>query len=321
MVRDALRYRQVMAKRILVVGAGATGGYFGGLLAQAGRDVTFLVRPARAEALRRSGLQIVSPHGDRTLQPALVTSGDLRDPYDVVVFAVKAFALESAIADFAPAVGPQTMIVPLLNGMHHLDLLLERFGPQPVMGGVCYVATTLDDAGRIVQVDPNLQSLIYGERDGTRTPRAEALDALLRDAGFEARLSTAILQEMWEKWTILASLGAITCLLRGNVGQIEAVPGGAQLALRLLADVASIAKAAGHPLRDEFAARATASVSEPGSPRATSMYRDLNDGRPVEVEQILGDLTARARGFGVDTPLLDAATAQLRIYQQRLAKA
>ncbi|MGD1066115.1 MAG: 2-dehydropantoate 2-reductase [Vulcanimicrobiaceae bacterium] len=309
-----------MAMRILVVGAGATGGYFGGLLAQAGRDVTFLVRPARAEALRRSGLQIVSPRGDRSVQPALVTSAELRDPYDVVIFAVKAFTLEAAIADFAPAVGPQTMIVPLLNGMHHLDLLIERFGPQPVMGGVCYVATTLDDAGRIVQLDPNLQSLIYGERDNTRTPRVEALDAALRDAGFEARLSSAILQEMWEKWTILASLGAITCLLRGNIGQIEAVPGGAQLALRLLSEVAAIAKAAGYPLRDEFAARATASVSEPGSPRATSMYRDLNDGRPVEVEQILGDLTARGRGFGLDTPLLDAATAQLRIYQQRLAK-
>ncbi|HTW84677.1 MAG TPA: 2-dehydropantoate 2-reductase [Candidatus Sulfotelmatobacter sp.] len=302
--------------RMLVVGAGAVGGYFGTLLAQAGRDVTFLVRPRRAEALRASGLQIVSPHGNRTLQPRLITSAELHEPYDVVLFAVKAFALEDAIADFAPAVGPRTIIVPFLNGMRHMDLLDARFGKQSVFGGVCYVATTLDDQGRIVQVDPNLQQLIYGERDGSTSARAAALDAQLQGAGFEARLSTDIMQEMWEKWLILASLGAITCLLRGNVGQIEATPGGAALALRLLAETTAINGAAGYPPRDAYLARAKAVLTEAGAPRATSMYRDLCDGRPVEVEQILGDLLARGRGFGLDTPLLDAATTQLRIYQR-----
>jgi 2-dehydropantoate 2-reductase len=308
-----------MAERILVVGAGATGGFFGARLAEAGRDVTFLVRPRRAEELRRTGLRIVSPLGDSTLSPQLVTAGELDAPYDVVLLGVKAFALESALDDMAPAVGGDTLILPLLNGMRHVDLLVQRFGERPVLGGVCYVATTLDDEGRIVQVDPNLHTLIYGERDGTTTPRVRALDALLHGAGFENRLSNDILLEMWEKWVLLASLGAITCLLRGTVGEIEAVPGGAALALRLLAESTATAAAAGVSLRDAALARANAALTERGAPRASSMYRDLRAGRPVEVEQILGDLAARARSFGVDAPLLEAATAQLRIYQNGLA--
>jgi 2-dehydropantoate 2-reductase len=253
------------------------------------------------------------------VQPQLVTKAELHEPYDVVLFAVKAFALEAAVADFAPAVGDRTTIVPLLNGMRHMDLLDARFGAPAVMGGVAYVATTLDDAGRIVQVDPNLQQVIFGERDGAITPRAEALHAQLAGAGFEATLSPSIMQDMWEKWLVLSALGALTCLLRGNVGEIEAVPGGAALALRVLAETVAVVTAAGYPPREAHLARATGALTQPGAPRASSMYRDLNDGRPVEVEQILGDLIARGAGFGVDTPLLDAATAQLRIYLRRIA--
>ena len=310
-----------MGQRILVVGAGATGGFFGAHLAQAGRDVTVLVRPRRAEELRRAGLRIVSPLGDLTVTPQLVTAAELDASFDVVLLGVKAFALESVLDDLAPAIGGDTLIVPFLNGMRHIDLLVQRFGEQPVLGGVCYVATTLDDEGRIVQVDPDLHTLIYGERDGTTTPRVRALDAVLHGAGFENRLSTDILLEMWEKWVLLASLGAITCLLRGTVGEIEAVPDGAALALRLLAESTATAAAAGVSLRDDAVTRAKAALTERGSPRASSMYRDLRAGRPVEVEQILGDLAARARRFGVDAPLLDAATAQLRIYQNGLLAA
>jgi len=310
-----------MGERILVVGAGATGGFFGAHLAQAGRDVTFLVRPRRAEELRRTGLQIVSPAGDLTVTPQLVTAGELDAPFDVVLLGVKAFALESALDDMAPAVGAETLILPFLNGMRHVDLLVQRFGEQPVLGGVCYVATSLDDDGRIVQVDPNLHTLIYGERDGTTTARVGALDALLQGAGFENRLSADILLEMWEKWVLLASLGAITCLLRGTVGEIEAVPDGAALALRLLAESTATAAAAGISLREAALTRAKGALTERGAPRASSMYRDLRAGRPVEVEQILGDLAARARRFGVDAPLIEAATAQLRIYQNSLSAA
>jgi len=303
--------------RILVVGAGATGGYFGGRLAQAGRDVSFLVRPGRAEQLRADGLRIVSPHGDATLKPQLVTAGRIASPYDLVLLSVKAYALDSALDDFAPAVGPDSMVLPVLNGMRHLDVLTKRFGEKPVLGGVCVVATMLDDQDRIVQL-ADTQELVYGELNGASSTRVGTLDALMQGAGFTARASQVIVQDMWEKWVFLATLGGITCLMRGTVGEIEAAPGGADLALRFFSECAAIAVAAGCPPRDLFTTRIKATVTAPGSPLASSMYRDLGRQRSVEVDHILGDLLARARNLAVPAPLLAAAFTHLRVYQQRL---
>ena len=195
--------------RILIAGAGATGGYFGGRLAEAGRDVRFLVRPGRAEQLRRDGLRIVSPHGDLTLTPKLLGADAIDGPFDAVILAVKAYALGAVLDALAPAIGPGTMIMPLLNGMRHVDRLIERFGERAVLGGVCIVATTLDAEGRIGQL-AEMQELAYGERDGTTSDRVQALDAALQGAGFRARLSEQILQEMWEKWVMLSTAGGGT---------------------------------------------------------------------------------------------------------------
>ena len=216
-----------MALRILIVGAGAVGGYFGGRLAQAGRDVTFLVRPSRAKQLSRDGLRIISPHGDAVLSPKLISADKIDAPYDIIFLSVKAYALEAAMNDFAAAVGPETMIFPVLNGMRHIDILTKRFGEHAVIGGVCLIAAEIDHQGRIVQLD-DFQRLVYGERNGETTPRLKALDATLQGAGFDARLSPEIMQAMWEKWVQLASLGAITCLMRGTIGEIVAAPGGAR---------------------------------------------------------------------------------------------
>ncbi len=304
--------------RILVVSAGATGGYFGARLAHAGRDVTFLVRPERADKLRRDGLRVLSPHGDLSIKPRLLVAGAPTEPFDVVLLAVKAFGLERALDDFAAAVGRETMILPTLNGMRHIALLVERFGEALVLGGLCVVAATLDRHGRIVQLTSGLEALTYGERDGALTERVRALDDELQGAGFDARLSTAILQEMWEKWVMLVSASAATCLLRGTVGQIEAADGGAEVTLRCLAETVAIAAASGHPPREKFVEGTKTILTARGSGLVTSMYRDIQNGLPVEVEHILGDLTSRARRLGLDTPLLDAATVQLRVYQNLL---
>jgi 2-dehydropantoate 2-reductase len=165
------------------------------------------------------------------------------------------------------------------------------------------------------------QELTYGERDGTDSQRIHALDDTLRGAGFSARVSGTILQDMWEKWVMLATAGGVTCLLRGNVGEIEAIPGGATLALRFLAEAAAVATAAGFPPRDAFMARATGMMTARGSGFAPSMYRDMQANAPVEVEHILADLLDRARALGVPTPLLEAAVAHLRIYQNRVLAA
>ncbi len=304
--------------RILVVGAGATGGYFGGRLAQAGRDVTFVVRPARAAQLRQNGLQIVSPHGDATLQPAVVTAGEIAGPYDLVLLSVKAYALDQAMSDFAPAVGPDTMIFPVLNGMRHIDLLAARFGEAAVLGGVCRVATTVDAQGRIVQL-AGFQELGYGERDGTKSARVAALDGVMQGAGFQVWASTRIMQDMWDKWVFLASLGGITCLMRGTIGEIEAAPGGADLSKQMLQECVAVATAEGYAPAESYLAGITANLTARGSKMASSMYRDLQNGGAVEADQIIGDLLARARRLNVETPLLAAAFVNLKVYQQRAA--
>ena len=301
--------------RILVVGAGAVGGYFGGRLLQAGRDVTFLVRPARAEQLRRDGLRILSPHGDATLRPRLVTADAIDGCYDVVLLGVKGFGLPAAIDDVAPAVGPATLILPMLNGMRHMDRLAARFGAGPVIGGVCLVASEVDDENRIVQLAA-FQQLRYGELGGDMTPRIQALDAEMRGAGFDASASTDIVQAMWDKWVQLASLGAATCLLGGPVGAIAAAPGGAETARAILAECAAVAKACGHAPDDAFMARQAGALTAAGSGTTSSMFRDLRKGAPVEVDTILGDLLDHAGPHGLATPLLRAAFVRLRVYEE-----
>jgi 2-dehydropantoate 2-reductase len=305
--------------RILVVGAGATGGYFGGRLLEAGADVTFLVRPKRAAQLQADGLRIVSPHGNVTLQPPLVTADTLQPGYGVVLLAVKAYALDAAIDDLAPAMADGTMILPILNGMRHIDRLVHRFGEAAVIGGVCIVATMLDPAGRIVQLAP-MQELSYGERDGSLSSRVKALDAALQGAGFTARLTDGVMQAMWEKWTFLATLGALTCLLRGPIGAIVAAPGGLATAEALLAECAAVSAAEGFPPGAAFMGRIRGLITAPDSTLTSSMYRDLQSGAPVEAEQILGDMQLRAEQHGLPTPLLRAAFAQLSIYQAGQAK-
>jgi 2-dehydropantoate 2-reductase len=305
--------------RILVVGAGAVGGYFGGRLAQTGRDVTFLVRPSRAKQLAQHGLRIISPHGDAVLAPKLISAEQFDTPYDLVFLSVKAYALEAAMNDFAAAVGPETMILPVLNGMRHVDLLTKRFGEHAVIGGVCQVASEIDDEGRIVQL-ADFQQLVYGERNGEMTPRLQTLDATLQGRGFDARLSTDIMQEMWEKWVQLASLGAITCLMRGAIGEIVAAPGGADLSLKVLDESAAVATACGHKPSEALLSRHADALTAPGSPLTSSMFRDLRKGAPVEADHILGDFIERGDAHGVATPLLKAAFISLRVYQGGLKK-
>ena len=308
--------------RILVVGAGSTGGYFGGLLARAGRDVTFLVRTARADALRATGLTITGPGGEWTIKPTVVTPDELaaKAPYDVVLLAVKAYSLADAIHDVTPAIGGDTVVVPGLNGLAHMDMLDETFGRHRVLGGVMYVATVLDDNGRIVQLDQALNSLAWGARDAVDGDRAAALIPDFTDAGFTARKSTHIELAMWEKWINLASLGALTCLMRGTVGEIASAHGGIAYADGVVDECIAVAAAYGFPVRPEVAEHAHAGLTDPTSTSTSSMYRDLVAGRPTEADHIIGDLIARAQSRDVDVPLLEIAYTNLSVHQRRLVR-
>jgi 2-dehydropantoate 2-reductase len=299
--------------RTLFVGAGATGGYFGGRLAEAGRDVTFLVRPERAAGLAARGLTIRRPDGaGSTLQPRTITADTVDRPYDLVVLAVKSYALEQAMADLAPAVGPETVIVPLLNGMRHIDALVGAFGEERVYGGVCMIHATLDDAGDVVQLT-GLHRLGYGPLDGDDDGRLAAVTAALSGGGFDSAGSATIVQDMWEKWMFLAALGAATTLMRATIGDINAAPGGPAFTAGIAAEAAAVATAAGHPPREGAVAFLRAGVSSTAT-MTSSMYRDMVRGAPVEADAILGDFVARAERDGVRAPLLSAAYTALSCY-------
>lgn len=306
--------------RILIVGAGALGGYFGARLLAAGRDVTFLVRPRRAAQLAASGLRVESPHGDLYLQaPPTVQANALSTGYDLIFLSPKAHDLLAAMDDFAPAVGPETFILPVLNGMAHMDTLASRFGAQPVLGGLSNISATLTSEGTVRHLG-NAHRLAFGEPgQGTDEPASQRLGAVaqtLSGANFDAELSPRIMHEMWIKWVSIATYAGITCLMRAAVGDFVKA-GALPIAQALLAECAAVAAAEGYAPAPEDLQYASAMISRQGSLFTASMLRDLEAGAPVECRQILGDLLRRAEEHGLGTPVLTVAHAHVRSYEER----
>lgn len=311
--------------RILVVGAGALGGYFGGRLVAAGRDVTFLVRPPRAAQLRDAGLVIHSPYGDLTLRDVkTVTSDALRDTFDLIVLSCKAYDLDDAIASFAPAVGPNTMILPLLNGMAHLDALQQRFGANAVLGGVCLIGAALNDAREVVHLN-EVHSIVFGEIGAGLSERVNAAADVLGNAGFDLKATPKIMQEMWEKWVFLASLAGSTCLFRAPIGKILETPDGEAVIGQIFAECSAVAAGSGTPVRDSFVERARAMLFARGSAMTASMLRDVRNGSRTEADHVLGDMIRRggpAQHASGALTVLRIAYSQLKAYEaQREAPA
>ncbi|HLX16930.1 MAG TPA: 2-dehydropantoate 2-reductase [Bradyrhizobium sp.] len=304
--------------RILVVGAGAIGGYFGGRLLQAGRDVTFLVRPKRAAELAKDGLVIKSPNGDVTLKnPPTVQADKLAEKFDVVLLSCKAFDLDDAIKSFAPAVGAQTAIIPLLNGMRHIDVLDDVFGRDRVLGGQCGIAATLDENRHVVQLTPVFQSLGFGERDGVMSGRVRAIAENFAAGNIGSQASEHIMLDMWEKWVLLATLASSTSLMRAAVGHILAAPGGRDFILGVRDECIAVAKAADYPPREAFLTRITGMLTTEGSPLTASMFRDIKAGARVEADHVVGDMIARGDAAKVPVPKLRIAYTHLKAYENQ----
>ncbi|CAB3824928.1 2-dehydropantoate 2-reductase [Achromobacter anxifer] len=307
--------------RILFLGAGGTGGYFGGRAAQAGADVTFLVREARAARIREQGLRIKSPLGDATLQPQLVTQQTLQGGYDVVVLSCKAYDLDSAIEAIRPAVGPDTAVLPIMNGVLQYDVLDREFGPHRVLGGLCQINATLGPEGEVVHLG-KYANIVFGERAGpARSERCVALEQALAGGEYVSRLSTDIYQDIWEKYVFLTTLAAATCLMRGTVGQIASSDDGIDIMTGLLQESQAVAAASGHAVRPEADASARKLIADRTQPVTASMFRDLSQGLPVEADHIVGDMVRRARNLGVDATYLRTAYAHLQVYQAQRAAA
>jgi len=286
-------------------------------MVEAGRDVSFLVRPKRAEQIARHGLRIESQHGNADLRPRTVLAGSLDGAHDLILLTVKAYSLDAAMDDMAPAVGPNTAIIPVLNGMRHLDLLAERFGAGRVLGGTALIAAALGPEGRVVQGPMPNHDLIFGEVTGGISDRARAVAALCEGAKFAARASEAVVGDMWQKWVALSALAGMNCLMRGAVGDFLAAPGGREAALALLAECRAVATEARHPPRPEFVEFASGVLTREGSPQSASMLRDIEGGGPTEGEHVLGDMVERADQMGVPTPILHLARCHVAAYEAR----
>lgn len=314
--------------KVLVLGAGATGGYFGGRLAESahlGRstlEVSFLVRPARAAQLARDGLRVASPHGDIGIAVRTVVEAALRPDYDLVLLTCKAYDLDSAIQSIAPALRADTLILPVLNGLAHFERLDRAFGATRVAGGCCHIAGMLTPDGVVRQMS-EVHRITYGARPGNHAAASSALDLLheaFRTTPVEARRAEDIEQELWEKFVFLSTLAGMTTLMRGAVGDIVAAQGGAALTRRMLAECEAAAVAAGKPSRPEVAAATLKALTQPASALTASMLRDLESGRRIESDHIVGDMLRRARAAGHDATLLEAAWAHLQTRDLRRAR-
>lgn len=300
--------------RILVLGAGGTGGYFGGRLAQAGADVTFLVRPARVERLARNGLVIRTPEGQDAFPVRAVTADRLDGAYDLVLLSCKAYDLESAIAAIAPAVGPDSAVMPVLNGLMHYETLDKAFGPRRVLGGLCHIVASVGPEGEIIR-GTALQRFTFGERAGGTSPRVEQLAALCAKAAFDTVVSTNVNQAVWEKFTFLATMAAATCLMRSGIGIINGTDYGTEIVRGLYEECAAVAKAAGHAPGDGARAEAMAILTDTKSPATASMLRDLAAGNRTEGDHILGDMVRRGIGSGLPMPLMKTAHTHVQAYE------
>lgn len=305
---------------ILVVGAGAIGGYFGARLATAGRDVTFLVRPARAALLRERGLLVKSGKGDATIAaPRTVTASALTPDFDFILLSCKAYDLDAAMGDIAPAVKSGTIILPLLNGLRHIERLTQRFPHATVLGGQCVISTTLDDAGVIVHLNTT-DSVTFGARTGEGEPAARQAAGLLEKAGFDTTRSDAIMQAMWNKWIVLASMAGATSTMRAPIGVINRAPGGQPFILSLIADVSRIATLEGYQPSEAYLAEVRGFLTDPTTGQTSSMYRDIGNGARIEADHIIGDLLVRAEAHGLSCPALEVVYAHLKTYElQRVA--
>ena len=304
--------------KILVLGAGGIGGYFGGRLAQAGADVTFLVRPKRRDQIERDGLKVQSPLGDFTVKAKTAFAGEAAGGYGVVLFTCKAYDLDSAMEAIAPAVEAGAAIVPMLNGLAHFERLDARFGADKVLGGTCQINAMLKPDGTVFHADP-LQRLTFGERDRKRTARAEAFAAELAKTKIDWKLSEDIDQDLWEKIVFLSALAANTCLYRGNVKEIMAAPGGRESMERTLAANIALATKEGHAPRAAQIDAARKRLTDPEGLWSASMLRDMEAGGAVEADHVVGWMLQRLRHHKLDDTVMSMAYTHLKAYEARRA--
>jgi 2-dehydropantoate 2-reductase len=305
--------------KILILGAGAVGGYWGARLHQAGIDVTFLLREKRAETVRKNGLAVKSPKGDFTVPARVVTKATEGGPYDVIILACKGYDLPSAMDAIAPAVGANTTIVPILNGHIHFATLDQRFGKDKVAGGLARIGGMLGPNGEILHSGSS--GVSFGERDGKPPrPALVELDATCKKAGIVGGLNANINQDLWDKWIMLGAIAGMCAAMRGTIGDIMESEDGGAIMGEILEECRKVAVAEGCPPSDKVVGAVKASLTQKGGKSVASILGDIEKGGAVEGKQIVGDMLARARKHGIAAPNLRFAYAHLQTYETRRAR-
>lgn len=304
--------------KVMVLGAGAVGGYFGGRLVEKGADVSFLVRENRRSQLLQRGLRINSIHGDFAFEPKLVRSGEEAVPFDVILLSMKAYHYEDAINSVADYVGERTLILPLLNGIAHIEELQQRFGENRVLGGLCFIEATLNEHGDVVQTSP-IHEMLYGEWNGGTSERVEALEQLFAGTKASFRLSKNIQRDMWHKYLFITTLSGITTLMNSAIGPIRDAANGWELICQLAQENASIIRALGAPIDDDIVDKQMEIFRKQGYITKSSMLRDMEKGLSVEAEHLQGYLLRHADKLGITAPLLRIVYNNLNVYEIKRA--
>jgi 2-dehydropantoate 2-reductase len=289
--------------RIAIMGSGGVGGYFGARLVKGGADVTFIARGAHLAAMRADGLTIESAHEPLRL-PKVKATDDPRTigQVDMVLFGVKLWDTESAARSLIPIMGPQTGIISFQNGVQKDDALRQVFGIDVVMGGTAYIATTIGRPGVIVHTG-TMQRIVFGEYDGQRSERAQALLAAAQAGGINAEISSDIRREIWEKYCFLVALSGATTSIRLPAGPIRSNPRTRQFLLDLMRETVAVGRAQGVNLPEDYAERRLAFADGLPADMTSSMYHDLQRGRPLELRWLSGGVVEMGAAVGVPTPV------------------
>lgn len=301
--------------KILIVGAGGIGGYYGAQLMLAGADVTYLLREKRQALIQKQGLVVETPRGSFTVHPQTVIANELTPIYDLIILAPKAFDLEDALQSIEKA-STKGLILPFLNGLAHIEQLDQRFGKEWVLGGIAHIAATIAETGAVKQLT-DLHVLTVGARVPSQEAIAKAFHVLCQQADFDAVYSDNIEQALWDKWTFLSTLAGMTTLCNGSIGEIAAIPYGGDLTRAMYSECCEIASAHGFGISLGTQTKAIDMLTDVSSPMTASMLRDLNAGNKTEHDHILQEMIKKAEAKKLPCNLIKMAITHIEVIARR----
>jgi len=305
--------------RIAVLGSGGIGGYYGALLAKAGNDVSFVARGAHLEAMQRRGLTVRTPEGESTTPVTAVADTRTLRPVDLVLFCVKSYDTEPAAQALAPLMARDTAVVTLQNGVDNVEAIASVVGSGPVLAGAVYIALQLAGPGVVLRTGGE-GKIVFGELSGAVTERTRRIADAFQQSGISHEVSTDITRVLWEKFLFIAGVGGVTALARSDIGPLLASLEGRTLLTTSCAEIVTVAQAAGAPLRAHAVDAVIAQAATLPPQWRSSMARDLEDGRRLEVEALSGAVVRRGMRHGVPTPVHQTIAACLSIHQPRASE-